>query len=471
MADRSAPFLIAAGGLGVWTLVSGACRAATPKIPPALKRSDVVFRGQSWVGPKLYRTYGTSRIAWAGRPFTDDPKQIERFRRWIEPAHKLGIRWSASICFVTQLYPFIDADERFLETVCVDLSGKRITAPWLWDHRHKGHPYYWCCSNSPRYRQFLRDNKTRLAACFGADGLHIDGAQGSAGAIRLGGCFCQHCMAGFREFLKQNASPDRLKQFGIEDLDHFDYGTFLRERGVTVGDFNKSWRDIPLADEFQVCQHKAAAALVRELGDHAERLLGRPLIRSVNIPVTEPLSFLFAPHVSYFCAEVGQYARYDRPMANTVFVYKVADALGKGLACMAHGGEWAYIAEHKLPGLVRTWIAQAYAFGQCFMCPVSQWATNKKKGSHIYSSKPEEYAHLYQFVRQHAVLFDDYDEAANVAVVYSTRAYRLGYRDALRASIWLTARNVGHHVVIAGDEAGTKVTVPRLALWAIVTLE
>ena len=222
---------------------------------------------------------------------------------------------------------------------------------------------------------------------------------------------------------------------------------------MTVGDFNKSWRDIPLADEFQVCQHKAAAALVRELGDHAERLLGRPLIRSVNIPVTEPLSFLFAPHVSYFCAEVGQYARYDRPMANTVFVYKVADALGKGLACMAHGGEWAYIAEHKLPGLVRTWIAQAYAFGQCFMCPVSQWATNKKKGSHIYSSKPEEYAHLYQFVRQHAVLFDDYDEAANVAVVYSTRAYRLGYRDALRASIWLTARNVGHHVVIAGDEA------------------
>ena len=137
---------------------------------------------------------------------------------------------------------------------------------------------------------------------------------------------------------------------------------------------------------------------------------------------------------------------------STVFVYKMGDALGRPLACTAFGWDWAYVSEHNRHGLVRTWVAQAYAFGHLLMAPHHQWAYTKSKGTHHYDPEPEEFAPLYRFVREHANLFDDYDAVTEVAVLYSSRAFRQWHRDGLGVSEWLAAQNIPFDLVLAGDD-------------------
>jgi hypothetical protein len=55
-----------------------------------------------------------------------------------------------------------------------------------------------------------------------------------------------------------------------------------------------------------------------------------------------------------------------------LFAYRLADAVGRPYAATASGGDWAYIKEAHLPGLVRGWIGLSYAAGHGLMAPVCQ---------------------------------------------------------------------------------------------------
>jgi len=95
--------------------------------------------------------------------------------------------------------------------------------------------------------------------------------------------------------------------------------------------------------------------------------------------------------------------------------YKSAAMANRNLACTASGESYAYVNAQNAVNLCRYWIAESYAFGQCFMTPsVHQWCYTKEKGTHWYHAKPEDFADLYQFVRKNAVLFDDYEAVAQV---------------------------------------------------------
>ncbi len=122
------------------------------------------------------------------------------------------------------------------------------------------------------------------------------------------------------------------------------------------------------------------------------------------------------------------------------------------VASTASGQDWAYVAEHKLPGLVRTWIALSYAMGHHFMAPHRQWCYTEKKGTHWYTGPAEEYAWVYQFVRQSARLLDRYEAVAPVAVVYDSTARRRGRADIRPVCVALAERNVPFTVVAAGDD-------------------
>ena len=135
-----------------------------------------------------------------------------------------------------------------------------------------------------------------------------------------------------------------------------------------------------------------------------------------------------------------------------VYVYKLADGLDRPVAATASGWDWAYVAEHKLPGLVRTWIALSYAHGQNFMAPHHQWCYTTEKGTHWYSGPAEQYAWLYQFVRRSAPLLDGYEAVAPVAVVYDNAARRQGRGDIQPICAALAERNTPFKVVVAGDD-------------------
>ncbi|MBW7939947.1 MAG: hypothetical protein H3C63_14415, partial [Candidatus Omnitrophica bacterium] len=90
------------------------------------------------------------------------------------------------------------------------------------------------------------------------------------------------------------------------------------------------------------------------------------------------------------------------------------------------------------PGLVRTWIAQAYAFGSVFMVPHRQWCYTQELGTHWYHGKVEDFAYLYGFVREKAALLDGYAPLAQTAVLLTDADF-----DAMKsAAQTLAARNV-----------------------------
>lgn len=61
----------------------------------------------------------------------------------------------------------------------------------------------------------------------------------------------------------------------------------------------------------------------------------------------------------------------------------MADAMNRPYTATASGGDWAFIKENNLPGLVSGWIALSYAAGQFLMVPHRQWCYTPEKGTHL----------------------------------------------------------------------------------------
>ena len=407
--------------------------------PPELRRSDVVFM---YDDPKMVEPYGCTVLGWAG---SADAKRVEA-------AHREGIRlFASSVGFLTEFGGVIDFTPDFLDAACRNVAGQPFVVPWLWDHKHKGQPAYWWCTNSPTYRKYLESRIEKMMQA-PLDGLHIDDYRGTSGAVTwLSACFCRYCMDGFRKYLAAQVPKEKLVALGIGDLATFDYRQFLLDRGVKPAEYNQKRSGLPLAAEFLDFQVKANDAYVAAYRKRAEQLRGKPLALCVNSGITDAHGLVIAPHVTFFCCEVEHQAASRKVPVHSIYAYKLADGVERPVASTAGGWDWAYVKEHNCAGLVQTWIALSYAFGHHFMAPHYQWCYTREKGTHWYRGPTEQYAYLYQFVRRNARLFDDYRAVAPVAVVYDNAARRKGMGNVEPICAALAERNIPFTVVIAGD--------------------
>jgi hypothetical protein len=74
----------------------------------------------------------------------------------------------------------------------LDLDGNRLSAPWMRTWQENA----WGCVNSPEYRaSFVAHAAAAIDA--GSDTLQMDDPATNMAAVRWGGCFCTHCVAGF----------------------------------------------------------------------------------------------------------------------------------------------------------------------------------------------------------------------------------------------------------------------------------
>jgi hypothetical protein len=123
------------------------------------------------------------------------------------------------------------------------------------------------------------------------------------------------------------------------------------------------------------------------------------------------------------------------------------------VAATASGHDWALVADEQRAGLVRTWVAQAYALGHFFCAPHHQWCYTEEKGTHWYEGPADEYVWLYRFVRDHAALLDGFETFADVGIVVAAAAQREGNRDADQLAAALAEANIPFRVLLAGDDA------------------
>jgi hypothetical protein len=195
--------------------------------------------------------------------------------------------------------------------------------------------------------------------------------------------------------------------------------------------------------------------MTAELRVVAEENAGHPLLFSGNagIPGAEHLTDYQS--FTHFTSEVFHEAErgLEEDNVSAIVAYQLASALQRPLLATGLGQDWAFIKANQRPELVRTWIAQAYAFGQFFMVPHRQWCHTEALGTHWYEGTVEDFGTSYRFIHEHPVLFDGMESAAAVAILYSsgdasTRAWDGTTWEAARA---LLKKQVPFDLLVAGD--------------------
>ena len=440
----------------------------------SLKRSDVVITRPC--GMDVYRRYRATGLGWGFLPEPDRRglPPDEEMMRDVDEAHRCDVKFQGRVELDADWMGMIDFDSNFMESTVRDLNNKPAVTWWV--HSYKGHPSYHFCTNAPGYRHYLMYQLRRVMEA-GTDWLMIDSAIPTIGALnaRYGGCFCQHCMTGFRNYLDANLSETDRENWQIDSLESFNYRDFLLSRGITDERYRAEILAfppvIPLAKEFFDYQWTEVNTLFREFKRYAQDF-GEDVPMSSNSPFYWA-EFIYAVDAHDFYTNEMQYQAPEDEILPTepIYTFKLADALDRLLAITGVPSAFESCRINDRPGHIRLWIAQAYAHGHVFMAPDKMW-THRFAGEpdRWYTSKPGDYESLYHFIRDYPELCDGYESVAVVALVFSNKAVRqyLGDRlssghhggqnrkapktDLAQACIALSHANVPFRFIVAGDD-------------------
>ncbi len=369
-------------------------------IPGPLRHSEVVFMYAA--SDEAYRAYNATFVGWGG---ADTAERVKRH-------HDLGIRCTGSMWCLTAGAENIHKDPKLRAACAVDIEGNPVEVPWLFDHTYQGTRTYFGCTNHPEFQKLCRE-RVRQVMAGQADGLHVDDHLGTAGAAWWqGGGFCDYCIKGFRDYLKDHATKGQLQQAGVEQIDDFDYRALVRGYATTCQEYKKVQSRIPLMDLFLQFHAEAAAEHTRQLGQLAAEVVGRPVLLSANACLPNRTHTHVVKYLTHVICEVGQNASAGTSrIDHAVEAYELVASLGKPMAATASGQDWAFVKQNSCEELVRFWIALAYAHGQRFMVPhpQRQWCFNNELGTHWYAAPIEAYAPVYRFIRANADCFDGFE--------------------------------------------------------------
>ena len=394
-----------------------------------LLNDDIVFVCPS-SDPSTYAKYGATVIASGGAHGSDYVNKLKRF----------GLHTTGTVWCLTAGSHDLHANADLAEATARDIEGKPIVVPWLRTASSQDTPNFFGCVNHPAFRAHIR-RKVCDAMSGGAGGLHIDEHLGSAlTAIHHGGCFCDYCMNGFARYLKKNGSPGLLSAANVPSFDGFEYRSFVKNIAPTRDQYLSLMAGIPLHRDFVDYQLACAAQNVVSLGKLAEDVAGMHVTLSANVRLPSLEHLAVAPHCTYFASEIVHNAHEGtRGLLHAVSAYRMAEALKRPLAATGTPLDWAVINERRAEQLVCTWIALACACGQRFMVPNRVLCATESNGSHWYCGSAATLAPVYQFIKKHGFLLNDFIAVGplsppdGVPASFDTHELRQALSDALAA--------------------------------------
>ncbi|MFV2066296.1 MAG: hypothetical protein ACC645_04900 [Pirellulales bacterium] len=363
------------------------CRIAVPYRRPAgaPKPSDVCFSSRSKHPQNDKDPHDSFRTASAFHATRFDWVYTQE-RAFVEQAKKGGYGFW---CAINSMVPDAPGGGRTKGRL-TDLDGNLVTAPWM--RGWKGAA--WGCVNSPPWRQsYLTWAKTCLDA--GTDGFQMDDPPINYAAVRWGACFCDHCLNGFRAFLERKTTLEQRRSIRVPDVATFDYRAYLKEKGAPSGDAFAKWDGGTLKGLFTEFQKESVRTFYADMRAEIDKVAGRHVTFSSN---NYDGRWTFPYDLFEFgMAELpGRNARPDRMYER----FREARKRGKAQLFTLVSGD---------TGLTRRVIAHAYACGGHLIVP---WDVYMGSDAARYFGKPEQYADLYKFVRDHAAFFDGYEDAA-----------------------------------------------------------
>ncbi len=281
-----------------------------------------------------------------------------------------------------------------------NLDGGEVMAHWM--RSEYWHERLWGCVNKPAYRSARLEVQKRLLD-LGVDRLHVDDPAMNKMAVMWGACFCEHCMQGFREYLKPNTTQPQQESMGIKDIGRFDYKEHLKRAGAPVGDAFNGWEGGELKRLFQAYQAECTLEFHRWNREQLNQYAGHTVAYSCNNGVHG-----FSGEYGVFDYALGELWYRDARPQHIYAAAMEAAALGK-MQVITMPKPYYHESNPEWERLTRQSTAMAYACGANILVPYDIYLPIPSLIR--YYGSPEQYADLFGFVRGMAEYLDGYENA------------------------------------------------------------
>jgi hypothetical protein len=184
-----------------------------------------------------------------------------------------------------------------------DIYGNACHSTWV-EVPENEHYAYLMDRNNPVWREYLKAI-IRIQIDAGVAGVHLDEADLPIFATGYGGCFCKDCMKLFRAYLQELPLERRPESLQDADLEAFQYGSWLLERGY---DFKSDRESTPLYWDYIRFQRKTIVGYFAELADYIKeygRSKGRDVLVCGNYYYLSPHYYPFEPKADVLVTEMN----------------------------------------------------------------------------------------------------------------------------------------------------------------------
>lgn len=375
-----------------------------------------------------------------------------RLQKWLDNAdvlsratdiaHKAGLRYTTTL---TTDRDNKDGSIPFEEEAAVrDIDGNKIffSMPEEQDQR------VWKSVHYPEWKEYMI-NLAEKAVDAGVDILCIDSWTYNYDVISIrGGDFSENCLSGFKEYIKNKYTAGQLADFGIGDINTFDY----RE-------YKKSSPKDPLMNDFEDFQLSSSKVFWQEIIDKTRQYaetIGKEVLFTVNVNVSfwELVPGLpIANSVDGFMSEY----RYQLPPYNSIITeFKLFQSLGKSQVLIPNAGASAdFLQRTDLAEIMKIYTAAAYASGE-FIYPPYSALVMAPGGWKFFNADMEKLYPYYDFIAGNPSYFDHLKSTANTALLFSYASQKnkennRAYQNFFGIGAYLLDTHRQFDVLFAGD--------------------
>ena len=230
---------------------------------------------------------------------------------------------------------------------------------------------------------------------------------------RLGGCHCKWCNDGFKEYLKNEATPEEIASLatqGITDVSDFDYVEWLKAQGITHENQYSQIQNTPVDNVRKNFMIKRIRQFHKDLVDYMKEYNGSDIFYSINFDQT--IENISKPAMTYVNDLV------DGLMGETHGYNTSADAIYATMLLSRGTGVENVISP--LPKtesdkqLMYSAIPFTYATGQFMLVPWDDWLV----GTTRYYASLEELGGTFELPREYPFLFDNYEIPETIGYIF-----------------------------------------------------
>lgn len=400
-------------------------------------------------------------------------QDIIKWKNIVDEIHKQGKLFYSELRALTQLgkiFEYNMEDPGMQQALTLDLNLNSIKTPWMSNRGFKDTPVRFFCGNNPRFRAFLRQ-QVYIMSQVGVDGIMVDDYTGTPGTYEIGGCFCDYCMAGFRNYLKNKYNDEELKKLGIEEINSFNYRYEVLKYADDVQSLKmaRNLGEVPLDEDFRYFLFKSDADLFASLKEMACRLSGRYIEMGWdNVDFRNDRAIYYDFIDSYYteCTYLRPWMltlenksknKNEKQSGNTLFypemivLNKFSDATHKWFTPTPEPNAWGTVKINQISGILNLWIAFNYANGANFRYPRKGWCYGNT--SRWYYPEKKEIEPVYSFIRDNRELFDNYEAVEQIGVLYT----HIGKGNLLSGEYYKPLRYVCGQLVNSNIPFGTPV--------------